>query len=187
MKIVAFAGLARAGKTSAANVFTDLMHLKGQRVVKASFAGPIRDGLEQFGITKAEHGGLYRELAQTVGARCREESDDWWVSVTARKAEEAAAYADYFVIDDVRYPNEVQYLKDIGAHLVYVDGHKRLGSALDNPMYLHDSELMARTFTRLLMEGHSSPLLDKFDTILDSNGPYVDHMANVSQWVSDVF
>lgn len=183
MKIIAFAGLARAGKTSAAQFVSDILGDKGKTVVRASFAGPIRDGLKEFGITKEQFYTHYRDLAQYIGAYCRGIEDQWWVQVTMNKAAVSATFADYFIIDDVRYPNEVQALRDAGAVLVYVDAHKRLGEELDNSLYLHESEGMARTFTRLLLEGHSSPLLEKFDVIIDSNETYEAHLANVREWM----
>lgn len=185
MNVIAFAGLARAGKTSAAQFVTDILGEKGYTVVRASFAGPIREGLKAFGITKEEYYDNYRDLAQYVGAYCRGIEDDWWVQVTLNKIKQASEYAEYVIIDDLRYPNEVKALKDIGATIIFVDAHKRLGKRLDSVLYLHESESMARNITRLLLEGHTSPILDQFDIIIDSNEEYENHLSNVREWLED--
>jgi len=117
--IIGFAGFMKSGKTTAAKYV-------GVRMF--SFATPIKEiAKEEFKWDgkKDEKG---RRLLQVLGTEAgREYSPDIWINRTKEDI------LDYFrtckitgtrklvVIDDVRYPNEAQFIKDMGGLMIRMD------------------------------------------------------------------
>lgn len=129
--VVGLMGPAQAGKTSVA---VQMAALHGGRVI--SFADPIRTCLRSVGVTKENWPGLYRKLAQAIGNECRAHNQDWWVTRAeieiAKLNSEMAVFPKTLIFDDVRFPNEVNYLLELrdrglaDVHMVYVDSQRAL-------------------------------------------------------------
>lgn len=121
MKLVGFAGPARAGKTSAANILKT--HLDFEQV---SFADPIRDFVRTLtGYTEETKedivpwiGKSPRYMMQTLGTEWGRDmvSPNLWVDHCIRKC----ADKNRVVIHDVRFPNEAEAVKKAGGLLVYI-------------------------------------------------------------------
>lgn len=139
LQIIALSGKRGAGKTSAA----DYLALKyGYRVV--SFASSLRDMAKLFfPFTDVDFGGTkkerpYREYDWTprdflisLGALGRYYDNDYWV-----KKAHLESMKGKIVVDDLRFPNEVEYLKQLGAKIVRINRYERLniyGKNLDDP------------------------------------------------------
>lgn len=155
-EIIAFAGLARVGKTTAAQKIMSLAAGHGySRIESMSFAEPIKQGLSMMGVTKEEHPEEYRHLAQYIGTDVlRKKDNNWWANVMKRRISafdqiplkryvEPADDNRLVVIDDVRFENEVEALEDLGATLIWVDPGPIVRLNLEDSVYDHFSEKFA--------------------------------------------
>lgn len=184
---VAFAGLARSGKTTATeHIQTHMDNINGVHTIRMSFAGPIRDGLEVMGVTKNDNPVLYRHLAQLCGDDSRNSDKGgmplWWIDLMRKNitsiAPNPAIDVIYVLIDDVRYPNELDLVSDLSGVTYFVDAGNRMNVAQD--MYNHNSEKMAMDVSRNLNFGNKEPL--NFKGVLDNNGSisyYIDQLDRV--------
>jgi hypothetical protein len=139
MNIIAFTGSKRAGKTTAAQYFMD------QGYTLVSFKSPIlEEVIKNFPDLLKFFSGLYtkdiatlliekpagiRELLQNYGTDLRRTEDpDYWVNAWHAKVN---ALGGNIVVDDVRFLNEAEAIKDFGGKIIRVtrdtgiapDGH----------------------------------------------------------------
>ena len=151
MKIIGFAGLARCGKTTTCDLMEKWGKDNGYKVVRMSFAGPLKDALKRAGITKEKNPSLYREVAQRWGMTRRDPEyrpgvtgPDYWVMKTlfklidladdehqryirADRAGKPTVWKETLVLfDDVRYENECKMIKSLNGTLVFVSAWDRL-------------------------------------------------------------
>ncbi len=136
MKVVGFSGLAGSGKTTAAEALLGQAVDQRLSAVKMSFASALRMictiaypwvPREYFYGNKAQketqipgmpEGITGRKILQLIGTEAfRGIYDQTWVRLIEHQIEEARAQGntDLIVIDDVRFPNELEMLKRIGA------------------------------------------------------------------------
>lgn len=127
-QIIGLCGVAQAGKDSTANV------LKGYGFKRVAFADPIRDALWTLNpriigdlrvqdlvntlgwdVCKVQYPEI-RRLLQVLGTEVAREQwrDDFWINLAF---ENMAKDNDNYVITDVRFPNEVEALRNQGAHI----------------------------------------------------------------------
>jgi hypothetical protein len=128
MKVIAIVGAAKAGKSTAADVLTS----KG--AVKVRFAQTLKDMLMTMGLTKDQVDGSSKEVPsdllagktprhamQTLGTEWRNLiSKDLWVRILEKKLKEMADSPNppsLVLIDDCRFPHEVEMLRRIGGQL----------------------------------------------------------------------
>jgi dephospho-CoA kinase len=102
-------GKMASGKTTTAQLFQQYF----PQLQKLSFADPVKQIATQIFNMK----GKNRELLQDIGGKMREIDPNVWVNFTIRLAEQ---YADV-IIDDVRYLNEIDALKNAGFTIVYLE------------------------------------------------------------------
>lgn len=100
--IIGLRGVAGAGKSTIQSLLCQRLH----RVTPGSMAGPLKRGLATMGVNKVDTPALYRELAQTLGARLRREDDAWWVGLNMVEWNHLLREGWSVVVDDVRYENE---------------------------------------------------------------------------------
>ena len=82
MQIIAFAGLARAGKTTAAETLAAWAFEAGYDVRLERFAGPLKDAAALLGWDKdGPHDDMYRKFCQNTGAAARAYQENWWASL----------------------------------------------------------------------------------------------------------
>ena len=167
MQIVGFGGLAKAGKTTAANILAEWAFTRGYHVVIEQFAGPLKKASAILGFHKGgDRDHLYREFCQTTGAFARKSSvdGDWFLGlmsdrldVIAHEEQNRMAQDDdvfhesLVIIDDVRFPNECELLKKYRGRSVFICAHKRL-TDLDAEWRKHSSEDLAWGYTRGLID-----------------------------------
>ncbi len=147
MKIIGFAGVARAGKTTAANVYMEVAEQLGvDNCVVLSFAEPLREALRALGVYKSDHPALYRDLAQTVGSSLRIQDPNHFVWMMRQVLDyyDNEGY-DFVFIDDVRYENEIAMIERSGGEVRYIDARERIDTT--QPMYGHESEYLAKYWT----------------------------------------
>lgn len=121
-RIVAFSGPAGSGKSTAAK---HLVEGHGYRRIR--FADPIKDMLRDFGLTFDQIDGPLKEIpcdllcGKTPRRAMQTLGDEWgrqliggdiWVRAWERRLEEAMLWSSdtRIVVDDLRYPNELDVL-----------------------------------------------------------------------------
>ena len=129
-KIIGFSGKAGSGKDFAATQLKKILVDKGMTVDKFAFAGPLKDMLtiviKPFGVSVNEKtkeifpGVTVRQALQSLGNEWGRDTihQNLWVELLKKKVENSKS--DCVLITDVRYPNETQILKDLGAKIIYM-------------------------------------------------------------------
>jgi hypothetical protein len=123
MKIIAFAGLAQSGKTTAANF------IPGVKIL--SFADPVKQiALSSFNWdgVKDEKG---RRLLQVIGTECgRAYDNDIWIKKMRDQIKIYTPLYNVIAIDDCRFDNESELVKELGGIVIEIlrpgcvpDGH----------------------------------------------------------------
>ncbi|MFG1332002.1 deoxynucleotide monophosphate kinase [Xanthobacter autotrophicus] len=140
--IIGFAGRAGAGKTTAARHLIE--HHGFERV---RFAGPLKDMMRALGCTEDEIDGSRKEVpCDLLGGRTPRQAMQWlgteWgremiaPDLWTRAWAYAAAGKPKVVVDDVRYPNEVDVIRALGGVVIEITT-----AAAANPVTLqHVSE-----------------------------------------------
>lgn len=212
MKIIAFAGPARAGKSACADIVTEI-YSKAEPteknpfvylVERESFAQPMRDAWQRLAsyltwklgklVNRDTEPALYRSTMQRWGESRRSRDPDHWVKrmrdkLMNHKATEIIRYMlnddvkrwreTLVVIEDLRYPNELQLVRQFDGLCIFVDPRGRI--PLDEPFRQHESEELANgymrgdypdeTFDSVVTNGGSVPrLVNKLKTIV---GPWL--------------
>jgi hypothetical protein len=198
--IVAFAGLARGGKTTAANYLFDWCKEHGLNPVRMSFAKPMKDAAERLGLSKDKDPKKYRAVLQRWGETRRDpkfrpgvSGDGYWVNravlnlLKLAKAE-AAMYKHFdkhgfhsefketvAIFDDVRYMNELEMIEGMGGTTVFIDGMARIQD-MDAEWRKHESERLAMLYSY----GHYPDIFDYYvnnNYSEDTLKQLVDHLA----------
>lgn len=144
--LVAFTGRAGAGKSTAA------FHLVERHGwVRMRFAGPLKSMMAALGLSGAEIEGDRKEVPsdllcgktprfamQTIGTEWGRDliGEDLWIRAW-RKAFERTLPGSCVVVDDCRFPNEVEAIRSAGGIIVNVD---RVGVGARSGMAGHASE-----------------------------------------------
>lgn len=142
-RIVGFVGRIGAGKTTAA------LHLHtAHSFHRMRFAAPMKDMMKALGLSEREYDGDLKEVPcellcgktprhamQTIGTEWGRNliDENLWVRNWRIRAQRLLDHDISVCVDDVRFANEVDVIRDMGGVLVRID---RAGSL----MSLHSSE-----------------------------------------------
>ena len=98
-----------AGKSTVAQIICENVH----NMQTLSLAEPVKAiATEHFGMAVKD-----RRLLQIIGGTGRALNPNTWIDILLRKVEDTMSY----VIDDARFPTEIEQLKKEGFVVVYVD------------------------------------------------------------------
>ena len=108
-----------------------------------------------------------REYLQKVGTECfRNNIDkDFWIKCFAKEMQRFIDWKDTIVITDLRFENEVEYVKSIGATIIKIDRNSCI-------RYNHPSETYIDSI--------------KADYLIDNNGTLDDLLESVKHIVKDL-
>ena len=141
MKIILISGKAEAGKTTAANIIKYYLCGIGKRAAIVPYGQYVKDTAKMiFGWDgqKDENG---RQLLQWWGTDVvRKKNENFWVNTVMRLAAVLDGEIDYLIIDDCRFPNEIDLWKDEYGYLtlrIERPGHE---NALNGEQRKHPSE-----------------------------------------------
>jgi energy-coupling factor transporter ATP-binding protein EcfA2 len=154
--IVAFGGRAGSGKSTAAMLLRSLLP---QKIVVLSFATPVKAIASIVGgsdcTTKTDKNSTpptladtdltWRRLLQIVGTEFGRNMlhPEIWIRLAERTMDRELAKGNIVVFDDMRFENELRFIKQRGGHTVLVD---RNLPAMDHPSEQLDFvELFDRT------------------------------------------
>ena len=148
--VIGLSGKIRSGKSRVAKIFKKVLEKEGKTCEVKSFASPIyeivsklyrtnkteiqrdkRDNVPIYIHTRKSNSGLilsnYREILQTIGTTARDCGDEnvWVNSLFGCENEkimgEFTWATDYWIIDDVRFPNEAQRILDCNGKLIRIN------------------------------------------------------------------
>ena len=148
--VIGLSGKIRSGKSRVAKIFKEVLEEDGKTCEVKSFASPIyeivsrlyrsnikeiqrdkRDNVPIYIHTRKSNSGLilsnYREILQTIGTTARDCGDEnvWVNSLFGCDNEkimgEFTWATDYWIIDDVRFPNEAQRILDCNGKLIRIN------------------------------------------------------------------
>lgn len=110
---ILISGQQGAGKTTAANQITARLQKLGFGVQRISLADPIRECASQAMLTLGYQPtpDQYGRLLQLIGQWGREVSENFWVERLLAKLRSLPTMQHFIIIDDARYPNELENLK----------------------------------------------------------------------------
>lgn len=179
--VVAFYGVRGSGKTSAAQYF-----FKHGGFVKMSFASTIRDMLRALAVPEEylesgankmtpipELGGLtFREAAISLGTKWGREmvSDDIWADALIRRIQRSTD--SRIVVDDLRFLNELNALKSIGATVIMVYRSSAIADASKAGLFTEPTE--------------AEWMLLSADNVVCNDcsvGEYEQRLENMLEWV----
>lgn len=177
MRVIAFGGLGRSGKTTAAHCFAEYsLTLDYAAPIFLRFAGPIKEAHAVVCGPRKNDENLYRFFCQTIGDMMRQPEacpgstgPNFWIDKLtdelldiASKEQSAYKYESLplwnlegkwrervVLIDDLRYINEVTALKEFNPSLVFIDAIQRLDNKAE--WRGHASERMAYEYTANLL------------------------------------
>ena len=141
MKIILISGKAEAGKTTAANIIKYYLCGIGKRAAIVPYGQYVKDTAKMiFGWDgqKDENG---RQLLQWWGTDVvRKKSENFWVNTVMRLAAVLDGEIDYLIIDDCRFPNEVELWKHEYDYLILRIERPGHENALNDEQRKHPSE-----------------------------------------------
>ena len=158
MPLGGFAGGKETGKTTASKF---LKRRFGYRIF--SFADPIRKLMRALGVTKQYYtddkdaiiphlGKSARFCMQTLGTNWarKQISETIWLDMMARRLKDAKLHKYLITIDDVRFDNEAELVKEFGGFLIRVERG-------DTPSDSHVSEAgISDDLVDLAIENHGT-------------------------------
>lgn len=141
MKIILISGKAEAGKTTAANIIKYYLCGIGKRAAIVPYGQYVKDTAKMiFGWDgqKDENG---RQLLQWWGTDVvRKKNKNFWVNTVMRLAAVLDGEIDYLIIDDCRFPNEIDLWKDEYGYLTLRIERPGHDNALNDKQRKHPSE-----------------------------------------------
>lgn len=142
MKIILISGKAEAGKTTAANIIKYYLCGIGKRAAIVPYGQYVKDTAKMiFGWDgqKDENG---RQLLQWWGTDVvRKKNENFWVNTVMRLAAVLDGEIDYLIIDDCRFPNEIDLWKDEYGYLTLRIERPGHDNALNDKQRKHPSEM----------------------------------------------
>ena len=131
LKIVGICGKKRAGKDSLYNAVSNLMGVKVERIafgdmVKGEVASVVKffeDTDENLEFMEA-HKERFRPLLQWWGTEYRRHfyGSDYWIDSMRSRLHSVPPLVETMFITDVRFPDEIELVRDLGGKLIRVDG-----------------------------------------------------------------
>jgi len=120
--LIALSGKMYSGKSTVADFL-----IRNHKFHRLSFAGALKEDIMEMGFSAQDvlnKPPWMRELLQAYGKARRAADPGYWVKRLRVKLDDPEFTADRVVIDDMRFPNEAQFLAGRGAYLVRL---QRLG------------------------------------------------------------
>lgn len=159
MITIFFAGQARVGKTTAADIVAKYAKKNDFKPVLLSFAKSIKDAATAANLTKEANPIEYRAFCQSIGEGKRKEDPDYWIKKFKEqwlelyeKDNKASQCLDKLwketivIVDDCRYLNELNLGKQLGAKTVFISKGTRDLAENRAEWRSHESEDMANQY-----------------------------------------
>lgn len=121
MKIITISGKAQNGKDTTAEILKSELQADGYRVLIAHYADLVKYVCKQFFDWDGKKDEAGRGLLQFVGTDVvRQAHPDYWVGFIASMLTMFHNEWDYVLIPDCRFPNEIEYLKNMEFDVTHI-------------------------------------------------------------------
>ncbi len=121
MKVICISGHAQVGKDTTASLLKPMLEADGYRVLITHYGDLLKHICKSFFNWDGEKDERGRGLLQYIGSDViRRQKSDFWVGFVADILEMFNDRWDYVLIPDVRFPNEVDYLKQHGFDVTHL-------------------------------------------------------------------
>ena len=173
MHVIVISGKAQHGKDTTAGFLRCSLEADGYSVLIVHYGDLVKYVCKMYFGWNGEKDEYGRTLLQYAGTDIiRAQNEDYWVKFVGDMLTFFKGEWDYVLIPDCRFPNEVNYLKEIGLDITHIriirDGFK---SPLTEEQQQHPSE------TALDDVGA--------DIYIHNDGTLSDLRQKVVQWVTD--
>lgn len=142
MKVILISGKARHGKDTTANILKSELEADGHSVLIVHYADLVKYVCKAFFNWDGNKDKAGRTLLQYVGTDIvRTKDENYWVRFVGEMLTFFNDKWDYVLIPDCRFPNEVDYLKDMGFDAVHMRVvRENFKSPLTLEQQMHSSE-----------------------------------------------
>lgn len=121
MKIICISGHAQVGKDTTASILKPMLEADGYRVLITHYGDLLKHICKSFFDWNGEKDESGRGLLQYIGSDViRRQKPDFWVGFIADILEMFGDRWDCVLIPDVRFPNEIDYLKQRGFDVTHL-------------------------------------------------------------------
>lgn len=160
MKIIGLAGIARAGKTVGSEAIAKALFEEGFTPHIEHFATPLKKSAALLGFDKGSaYDAQYREYCQKVGGAVRAWDPHWFVRLMQKRLfniwedeqsqlddKDSTWYESVVIIDDVRYQNEIDLIRQSSGRLIFVSASRRKTIDMLADWRQHESENLATAY-----------------------------------------
>lgn len=121
MKVICISGKARHGKDTTAGYLKGFFEEKDRKVLIAHYGDLVKYICKTFFDWDGNKDEAGRTLLQYIGTDViREQEPDYWVGFIESVLSFFSHKWDYVLIPDCRFPNEIEYLKDMGHDVIHI-------------------------------------------------------------------
>ena len=172
--IILIAGKARSGKNTVAEMLKEMYELNNKKVIISPFTKYLKKYIEEITGEKIDENNKPRELLQQLGVEIIKEKLGKYDMFINREIDDIDIYSYFFdviIIPDVRFPKEIEILKDKYQNVMTI----KVISSLDNNMSLKERSHITETS------------LDNYD---NDNFNYIifnDDMDKLSDQINDIY
>ena len=142
--IILIAGKARSGKNTVAEMLKEMYELNNKKVIISPFTKYLKKYIEEITGEKIDENNKPRELLQQLGVEIIKEKLGKYDMFINREIDDIDIYSYFFdviIIPDVRFPKEIEILKDKYQNVVTI----KVISSLDNNMSLKEKSHITET------------------------------------------
>lgn len=174
MKVILISGKARHGKDTTAEIFKSALEADGFSVLIAHYGDLVKYICRTFFNWDGNKDESGRTLLQYVGTDViRNQDENYWVRFMGQMLTFFNDKWDYVLIPDCRFPNEVDYLREMGFDAVHMRVVRTdFQNQLTAEQQIHPSETALDNITA--------------DYYINNDGSIRDLQAKVIQWVIDM-
>lgn len=147
MKIYLISGKARNGKDTIGNYIVDYYLKNNKKIIKTAYGKYIKMYTQELTSWdgKEETKDLYRDFFQSIGTqliRQKMHKEDFFVRRMVEDIEVYQNFVDAVVISDVRFPIEINYLKEKFANIYSIRVIRpNFASELNEKQLKHETEI----------------------------------------------
>ena len=181
MRMIMLGGKARVGKTTIAEVISEISYHKGFKPVILPFASSVKKEAEDLGYSKKHNPDEYRKHCQKIGSARRKEDPDYWINIWSESVRDVIKqetkaiennekyWERVVLVDDCRYMNEVAIGREYDSTQIFVSNGTRSIEDEHAEWRVHESELLANN-----VEAGDPNYTDLFPITLINDGTLKD-------------
>ena len=174
MRVILISGSARFGKDSAAFMMKELLEKQKKKVLIIHYADNLKLFAKNYFGWSGQKDQKGRELLQWLGTDViRKNYEDTWVDMVVALLKGIKTLYDYIIIPDVRFPNEIDRMRDNFDCITVRVIRPNFDNGLTEEQRKHPSETALDNYPmeyELINDGDLEKLLDTTRTFIKNIG-----------------